>query len=302
MSEKLKYELITVPLPSTDQLQLTRFYKDKKQLGAPVFMVHSLFQDSTSFYNEQGGGLASFLAAHGYDVFVADLRGRGQSWPRISSRSDFGSYQLISQDIPALVAAIVRKRGNVPQIWVGHGWGSVLLSACYARFGDELCSVSRMIHFGPRRKTLSQSGLQALKNRWFWNRIAKVLVAFYGYLPLKNFKLSAANESRACFSDYLRWSESDQWSDSVDYLRYNELLQQRQIPPSFYFAVAKDCLFGAVEDVRHFIAELGAHDVRLMVLSRQGGSLHNYNGQQMLQHQDCEQDHFPLLIDWLRGG
>lgn len=302
MSEPLKTELITVPLPSTDQLQLSRLYRNKQALGAPVFMVHDLLQDGSSFHPQQGGGLAGFLAAHGYDVYVADLRGRGKSWPQINAKSDFGCYQLINQDIPALVQAIANKRNDQPQIWVGHGWGSVLLCACYARYGEDHAPVSRMIHFGARRQKLGRGSSPGLTKHWLWSKLANFLITLYGYFPASKLRLGTADESRASYNDFLRWSASEKWQDHVDYQFYDQLIAARQLPPSFYFAVDRPGLFGEAADVRRFISELGAHDVRLMVLSRSGGSLRNYSHRQMLQHRDCERDHFPLLLEWLAAG
>ena len=85
MKKQLKYESITVPLPSTDQAHLTRFYRDKRNLGTPVFMLHSTLQDSSTFFSDKGTGLACYLARQGYDVFVGDMRGKGKSWPQVNA-------------------------------------------------------------------------------------------------------------------------------------------------------------------------------------------------------------------------
>ena len=57
--------------------------------GVPIFMLHGLIENGLIFYTEKGKGLACYLAEQGFDVYVADLRGRGKSTPMIDHRSSF---------------------------------------------------------------------------------------------------------------------------------------------------------------------------------------------------------------------
>jgi predicted alpha/beta hydrolase len=296
----LKYEAIMVSLSSTEQLHISRFYRDKTPLGEPVFLLHSILHDSSTFYRDDGNGLACYLARHGYDVFVADLRGKGKSRPQINSASAVGSHQAINEDIPALINKIISLRGQLPQIWIGHGWGSVLLCSYYARYGDSVCPVAKMAHFGARRRIVASNFSKKFFIDFMWRRLSWLGVVLHGYMPARFFKLGTSNESRGNYQDYLAWSSNELWQDAVDGFRYDEALLQQQLPPSFYFAASGDKVYGEPTDVRSFIKQLGAHDARLMVLSRQSGNLRDYNHLDMLRHQDCEQDHFPLLLDWLQ--
>ena len=299
MRSPLHHESIMASLPSTDQVHMTRLYRDKKKLGAPVFMLHSTAGDGTTFYPDDGSGLACYLARRGYDVYVADLRGRGKSWPQVSRRSAFGSHQAITEDIPALLKKIVIKRGKVPQIWIGHGWGSVLLCGYYARFGDSLSPVAQMVHFGARRRIHSLNSQKKFFINFLWVKLSGWLVRINGYMPAKLLRLGQCDESRGNFSDYLNWSFRDDWNDIEDGFSYGEAVRRQQLPPSLYFASEGDRAYGDPADVREFIKELGPHDGRLWVLSRRGGSLRDYSHLEMLRHKDCEEDHFPLLLDWL---
>lgn len=299
MKTTLKYESIMASLPSTDQVHMIRFYRNKKQLGAPVFMLHSTLEDGRTFYSDDGTGLACYLARQGYDVYVADLRGKGKSWPRISRRSSFGCHQTITEDIPALLRKIIVKRGKVPQIWIGHGWGSVLMCAYYARFGDSLCPVARMAHFGARRQIQTFNSSKKWLINFLWLKLSRMLVRIKGYMPAKMLKLGRCDESQGTYSDYLNWSLQPDWNDSEDGFSYGEAIRQQILPPSFYFASAGDKAYGDPADVREFMKELGPHDGRMMVLSRNGGNLRDYGHRDMLLHRDCEEDHFPLLLEWL---
>ena len=52
-----------------------------QQGGTPVLMLHvGTIENGKIFYTESGKGLACYLAEQGFDVFVADFRGKGKSF------------------------------------------------------------------------------------------------------------------------------------------------------------------------------------------------------------------------------
>jgi len=280
---------------------MRRFYRDKDNLGAPVFLLHTFMQDSTCFYATDGTGLACYLAQQGYDVFVADLRGKGKSWPSVNGHTDFGVHHMVNEDIPAIVKKIVKKRGPVPQIWIGHGLGGVLLCSYYARYGNTLAPVAKMAHFGVRRyrqrlDVIVKSLLDSLQRS-----LSSVLIAINGYLPAKTFLMGSCNESAGSYRDYVQWTNSAEWFDANDGFSYSAAAEQRQWPPSFYFASTADSLCGHPENVRMFMKELGAHDARMMVLSRRDGNMRDYSHLEMVSHKDADGDHFPILLSWLKS-
>lgn len=288
-----------VPIGAGPQLHLKRICEDKFSPGPPVFMLHGLAEDGKIFYSARGRGLAWYLALQGYDVYVADLRGRGKSWPAVGAKSSEGLHEAINEDLPALIKAIVRKRGPVPQIWISHAWGGVLTSSFFARYGEEFCPVSAMVYFGCRRAVGDGGWRKALALRGFWKTGLRFASAITGYMPAKDLKLGTSNETRQTFVDALRWMFDSQWKDPVDEYDYSIAAKTRKYPPSLYFACAADTVYGHPDDVRAFIAELGEHNGRLIVLSESTGSQQDYGHIEMLIAEQAVEDHFPLLQDWL---
>ena len=286
------------------QLHLTRIYLDDHHLGKPVFMLPGALQGSELFYPSKGAskteGLGHYLARQGYDVFIADLRGKGKSWPQISAHSTFGVHQLITEDLPALLRKVTELRPDSSQLWVGQGWGGVLLNAYYARFGNELADTSQIIHFGVRRQAFISSRKKSWLLNVLWRRVYSAIAACMGYLPLARWHLAASDESRQCLKDYLQWSDDPSWCDPVDGFDYGEAILQRGLPASLYFVTKGDSVYGDQQDVRAFIREQGSHDGRMIVLGKACGNKHNYSQRGMLLHSDCEHDHFPLLLSWLK--
>lgn len=295
----LHFESIKLPLKSGDQLAMTRFYRDKASLGPPVFMLHGLLEDSTAFYDANGLGFASYLAKQGYDVFMVDLRGKGHSWPLINATSQVGVHQHITEDIPTCLNKIQSLRPDDKIIWLGHGWGSVLLAAYLGRFGNEAIRPSSFIQVGSRRQLLNDNCFK----RWFhylmWQRLAKLVIALKGYLPSKFLGLGDVNESAAEVRDYLQWSENNAWLDPIDGFDYGGAIQSQQWPPSFYIAVSTDRYYADVADIRGFIKSLGRHDGRLVIIDKKSLLKRTYKHSQMLTHPDAESDYFSLITDWL---
>ena len=88
--------------------------------GEPILMVHGAIENGRIFYTESGKGLACFLARHGYQVYVADLRGRGLSTPAIAELAEHGQHELITEDLPALHRWIAERHGGFKVHWVAH--------------------------------------------------------------------------------------------------------------------------------------------------------------------------------------
>jgi hypothetical protein len=156
-----------------------------------------------------------------------------------------------------------------------------------------------MIQFGVRR----QCPPAHFRSQWFAAAIyslAPLLVKLAGLLPAKRLGLGDSDESARCFSDYQQWSQSADWLDLEDGFSYAEAAANRAWPASIYIASKTDTVLGHPQDVRHFIASLGDHDSRLLVLSRRDGNKRNYNHTDLVSHRDGECDFFPMLLQWLR--
>ena len=103
----LQEESIFVPLSTTDTLHIKRFYENAE--GEPVFMIHGSIENGKIFYSKSGKGYAPYMASQGYDVFVVDLQGRGESTPTMNKNSHYGQLDVIKTDMPACIKKIQEK-------------------------------------------------------------------------------------------------------------------------------------------------------------------------------------------------
>jgi predicted alpha/beta hydrolase len=300
MDRKLVKDSIMVTVTAGSQLHIRHIYPADNNCDEVVVMIHGDVENGYIFYSENNQGLACLLAKQGYDVYVADLRGKGKSWPALGPKSKFGYHEAINEDLLAILKRVNKKSPNKTQTWISHSMGGVLLMSCFARYADQLVAPKQIVHFGTRRCVRSNSLRKRVLIDFLWKKICKYLVSGNGYLPARSLRLGPADETEASYYNNINWTTSADWLDPVDCYDYGQAILTRKVPRSLYFSAEKDTAFGAPEDVRQFMRELGQHDGRMIVLGRSGGNTHDYNHVSMLLHPDAVDDHFPQLLSWLQ--
>ncbi len=285
---------------SNDKLHLRRFY-NKKKLGPPVFMLHGSIENGEIFYSKNGKGLAPYLANLGYDVFVADLRGRGKSSPKISKKTTQGQSEAICEELPAYINEITKIRGRTKQYWIAHSWGGVLMMSMLARLPKYLSRVERMLCFGSKRNIHVQNIDKFLAIDLFWNLGASLLTKTLGYLPSKELKIGSDNESKKFHHQVKLWATADYpWIDPDDGFNYGLAIQKIKLPPVFHLTGIEDTYLGNPNDVFAFIKECGSDKYRFKILSKANGNLQDYDHVNILTHPDAVRDHFVEVAQWLR--
>lgn len=278
-----------------DSLHIKRFFATKA--GVPVLMLHGSMENGKIFHSSSLKGLAPYLAKQGYDVFVADLSGRGYSTPKVNAKSDNTQTSAILEEIPAFKAFITRLKGNTAQHWIAHSWGGVLMLAYIARFGPQ--GIASMSFFGTKRRIAVVHPERIFKVDIVWNIIGKTLSYRYGFFPAKNMKVGSDNEPRPYHRQVVDWVYKKRWLDLADGFDYNEAFTKVIAPPTLYLAGKNDTFLGHPSDVKRLIKEVGNTKDKFVLLSKATGHLHNYGHINMLTHPDAAKDQFPLVVEWI---
>lgn len=281
------------------QLHMQRYYQEKD--GTPVWLVHGSVEDGRIFYSSSGKGLAPFLASHGFDVFVADLRGRGKSMPAVNAGSQWGLKEILAEDFSAYLTKIKEIKGPRPMHWVGHSWGGVLQLAFLAR-SQPPSEVKSLLFFGTKRHVSVLSPARIFMIDIIWNYFSRYLTGKYGYLPAKRFKIGSDDESKRSHRETLQWVKEKQWRDWHDDFNYRKALQQTPLPPALYLTGADDQVLGNPRDVRRLLEETGAANASMRVVGKRTGYKHNYDHISLLTHTDAPEDHFQTVLRWLNTG
>ncbi len=266
-----------------------------------MFLVHGSIENGHIFYSKSGKGFAPYLAQQGYDVFVADLRGRGQSRPAISGKSAFGLDHTLTEDFPAFISKIQELKGDVPQYWGAHSWGGVLMLAYLARPAVPV-QVQAMAFFASKRRISIWSPKKFLMVDVMWNWFAKATVAATGALYAKQLKMGSDSETKHTHRQTHQWVVQRRWLNWHDKYDYAAALQRMQLPPTLYLTGAKDDVLGHPVDVEKLMQETGSSHSEFKVLSKANGQRHDYDHINILTHPDAQHDHFPEVVRWFKNA
>ncbi len=291
-------ESIYLSLNSSDTLHIKRIGQAD---GDPVLLIHGQVENGRIFYSNSGKGLAPYLADQGFDCYVLDLRGRGESRPKTSGASRFTQYDLICGDIPASAAKIRELRGDRPQIWMAHSWGGVLATAALARFPHLCRNVRKAVYFGAKRRVRVKNFHRLLYIDIVWNRVCRWLVRKDGFLDARRYGIGSDSESAATWRDCVAWVKADAWEDCSDAFDYHTMLKKIDLPPILYVAAINDRCLGHPADVRLLMDESESRRAELRLIGKNFGNHHNYGHINMLTHPDCIHDHFPAIVQWLKS-
>lgn len=268
--------------------------------GEPVLMIHGMVEDGRIFYHKSGKGLACFLAAQGFDVYVADLRGIGLSTPKISADSEHGQTETIRDDLPALIRFVQKNSGREHIHIAAHSWGGVNMNSALLRQPELIPFIKSATYFGSKRTVRARTFDRYLKVELVWNRLAFLMGKRSGFLPAEKYKLGSQNETRKTHRQCVDWVKYRAWKDSDDGFNYAEAAKNVTLPPTLYYAAVRDLSLGHRFDVRSFMNESGDHDAKYVLLAKRNGNKKDYDHIDMLTAPECVEDHFPSVVKWMR--
>lgn len=297
---KNREEDLFLPVTAQDTLYVKRI-RHPRHDGEPVLMVHGVMANGRIFYSDSGKGLAHWLAQQGYDVYVADLRGRGRSTPRIGRHSRHGQTEIIREDLPALHALVRRLSGGQRVHWMAHSWGGVHMNSALLYRPALIDEVASLVYFGSKRSVHARNLNKLLEVDLMWNGVARLLCRTVGYLPAQRIGLGADDETDKSHRQSKAWAKVQPWVDSDDGFDYAAAARRHTLPPALYLAARNDPCRGHPQDIKHFRNESGNHRACVHLLARHTGHHHDYNHVSLLTHPDAVRDHFPLVLSWLQG-
>lgn len=301
----LQQDSLYVPVDSTHSIHVRHLVAQHRAANhpkTPVFMLHGAIENGKIFYTHSGKGLASFLAKAGYDVYVIDTRGRGQSTPKIDRAAKHSQTDAITHDLPA-VFDWVWQRHKQPMHMIAHSWGGVLLSAMFARFPDLLSSVVSQTFFGTKRSVSVRNLEKLLKVDLFWNRLGPLIAKGFGYLPAKKLGIGSDDETQLTLAQSVAWVKLGRWLDPQDGFDYHTACESITWPPTWHIAAIQDFALGHPVDVKRFMEESNqAAQGKYSILGKKHGNQHDYDHINMLTHPSAIQDHFPQVLRFMQDA
>ncbi|MCB0509157.1 MAG: alpha/beta fold hydrolase [Bacteroidetes bacterium] len=293
----MQVESIFIPFEG-GELHLKRIFSNPD--GPPAFLLHGSMENGKIFYSKSLKGYAPFLADQGYDVYVVDMQGRGESRPKMSRKSTYGQVDVIKTDIPLCLAKIKEIKGDVPVFAAAHSWGGVLLLAYMARFDHN---IKNAVLFGVKRYITVRNWEYFKKLRLGWYFLGKLLIPIYGFYPATKLGAGSDEEPSQHYKQINAWLKvGSKWIDNVDGFDYGKALEEKQLPPLLFIAGKNDRLLGRPKDVQLLMEEVKHAKKDYWFLAKESGYMHDYGHIDMLTHKDAPKDFFGKIVTWLKAN
>lgn len=314
---------------STDdgwRIALFRYAAEGEKHPTPVLACHGLGANRFNFDLGEERSLARYLQRRGYEVWVLELRGRGESRRAKKGGHDyFHPYVVddyVRRDASAAIAHVKKKTGAERIHWIGHSMGGLILLALlesqeanHIASGTAVASPGR---FAPFRKTpLFYFFFRSLR---YLPRVHQAFLAA-GFAPLwvllphslVRLVLNPRNTESLIVKRALCHLVSDMSRGEVlqfsDCIRHGEF---RTYDGTFSYeanlgTVQKPLLLmaGTADFLCSPKSMQGIHDrvssekKRLVVLGKSGGQQEDYGHGDLLVGRHCEEEVYPKIIEWL---
>lgn len=92
----------------------------------PILICHGISSNRHTWTLGGDRSIGAYLSKQGFDVYLVDLRGHGESGPATPG-TNIDTYG--QHDVPAAIAAVLEKSGAEQAVWIGHSMGGMSLVA-----------------------------------------------------------------------------------------------------------------------------------------------------------------------------
>ena len=315
-----------------DQWRLATYhYPWRSSKNYPVILVHGLGTNRFDVdFPERRLSLAKYLHQEGYDCWVIELRGTGQSHKRgllnrclTKLKSDWNFDDYVFKDLPVLVKHIQKKTGKKKLHWIGHSLGGTLIYAAIETLGDKVCAsavtlgsamgasakpgfVKILLKLDPIVKKLPYLPMRHLAQwgaplgRW----VAPLEDNFYyaiDNVDMKTveigLKVAVENLSTALLLQLHDWYKNNHFRSEDGSFSYRDHLKKIRAP----FLICAGSVDGltAFPDVHFAFKKIGSKDKRFQVFGREEGCRTEYGHLDLVLGKNAPREVFPVIADWL---
>jgi predicted alpha/beta hydrolase len=186
-----------------------------------ILAGHAMMVDRRSLDRPEGGGMLSYLASQGWEVYAPDLRGRGSSGPTAPEGGRWSYDDLVRYDLPACLAVVRARSKGLPVAVLGHSLsGHVSVAAAGAGYYAQQPEAHVLLSANMWAPSLEDSaGMRLLKCGACL--ALDLLARLFGGFPARLLRVGPVDESGSYISDLVRFWREDRWGaddGSVDYL------------------------------------------------------------------------------------
>jgi oxygen-independent coproporphyrinogen-3 oxidase len=250
----------------------------------PLLLTHGTFSNANVCTR-----LAAYLAEHGFDCWILELRGHGRSLagPAAPDFEWFAEY-----DVPAALDAVRATTRRSDVLMLGHSGGGLVFLMHLARHPEVSVHVRGLV-------TLAA---QATGAGATWSGRTKISLfalgtRVLGYTPGPLLGLGPQNEFGPVIGQWCGWNWRGRWvgRDGFD---YGAALRSLTVP-ALCLAGAGDRFIAPVAGCRELFEALGSSDKRFLECGLAHGFAEDYTHARIIASRAARQEIWPLVLDWL---
>lgn len=253
--------------------------------ATPVVFVPGTFSNSTFWLGTRGAGFARDVAGHGFDAWVMDPRGHGESEMPVSAASAW-RFDDCARDAAAVIERALAARAG---FLVGHSAGGAALLVALGLRPDLRARVRGMILIStplPWLQPFSRIGARAIRS----------MSRLFGRFPARALRLGPEDELPGVMTQWMTWNLAGRWigDDGTD---YGAAIADLRMP---LLVVAAAADRWAPPPACHALLDLvNAPDTTWLLCGREAGFSRDFGHVDVLVGRTARAETWPLLRDWM---
>ncbi len=295
----------------------------------PVLLVHGFASNRFTWSLASDRSFATFLFDKGYDVWIAELRGSGDSDGSTAftdRKPDYNFDTFLKMDIPALINYVKFTTQKEQVTYVGHSLGAMLGYAYLGTNPDgggvkNLIALSGAANMRDRNSAIDflikLKGMFALTPKIYgeliaqsnannigwtdtrfdalmWNNeaINPRALSMFAYNAVSNFPVTMLDQTTD-------WVDSGQFRSADKTLNYEELLPQISVP--CFIGTGKVDAMATPREVKATFDKIGVKDKELKIFGTANGFAVDYGHVDLVTGDRVMTEVFPAIYAWLEN-
>jgi len=254
-------------------------------IKANIVFLPGMFSNRRFWLSDKGIGLASYLHKQGYECWMIDRRGLGES-----SKNDYKTANLhhcMEYDLPA-VQRLIENETQLAAFWFGHSFGGVVIAKSIALGKLDTDKIAGLVNFSS----------QLTVDKPFLNPPLSILITVFtrtlGYFPSKKFKMGPENEAPDTMRDCVRLVSSAKTKKKPNFWSGFENVTA---------PVLSICSEGDSVDphpgCKELMDNMGSNDKTFALHGKKHGHLQDYNHVSLVISKDAQKEIWPMISNWL---
>jgi len=305
----------------------------------PVVLCHGLGLNATFWTITKDEHLPEQLAARGYDVFLYDNRGSGESsrvgrigkWNSVLRQTLFlewgdGTWnvdEMARYDVPAILDYVKQTTGHERVNWVGHSLGGMLLFP-FLELSPERDRIANFIGMGstiiladtPQKSMLrANRALRKLTSVVSTGRLGRPLMLYQppGLSTIDAFYYTGTVVDKETVRGFYGYTLEDPGRSALrqldPYLEFGHFLSADrtidyaarlgEITTPTLLVAGEADVMSDVPSTKLTLAGLGSPDKSLMRFGKVDGHIADYGHCDLVWSRNAYKEIFPPMIDWL---